>query len=1019
MSIPENGPGSSSIRFLVGPLTGQTFRISSAITTIGRNSDNDIAIKSDLGISRQEALLVWKDGEWRIEKYPGANALLVNQHEVEQATLHHRDVVGLGPNTAFLFLVGAEEAASSEETLLDAAPAATLQETSFPANEATQHSPTLAEPEQEGGQAQQRESRTLRAAVDLLGIPSLKVSFGNAQESKVYRLAKDTTTIGRDPANDIVVNHGAVSRLHFQITRQGRQFVLIHPHPSQPRTTNGLLYQGRKIPGDETFRKTLVNGDLFRIGDQQGELITLAYDDGTGVAVEEAPAMQPIRLDATEITIGRKADNRVVLDHQLVSAHHARLVREGGTYRLLDLQSTNHTYINAQAVTNQVLKLGDEIRIGPYRLLYETTHLTPYDESNNIRIDALNLKKAANQTTLLNNISLSIPPRTFVALVGGSGAGKTTLLDALSGLRPAQQGQVLYNGQDYYQNQAAFNTQIGYVPQDDIVHRDLTVERALYYAAKLRLPGDFTEGQIWQRITEVLEDVELSERRKLYIKKLSGGQRKRVSIALELLANPSLFFLDEPTSGLDPDLDRKMMVLLRKLADKGHTIILVTHATNNINICDYVCFLAKGGRVAFFGPPEEASAFFGKNDFPEIYSILSATDENPDIPAEAEATFKASKDYQTYIEDPLKERTAFNASKPLTPKPIKRSRPGKLFKQFRILAQRNLELLRNNSTALFLLLAQAPLISLFLMLLVRFEIGAGVFDPNHVVLCQPQLLTPAGPVGIPATSGAVSCDQIVAFLKNVPAGVQYAQTNGGVQAALQNFIIQGQGIEAQRVLFLCAFIAVLNGVLNAVREIVKEGAIYRRERTVNLGIVPYILSKVLILGILALWQSGTLILIVNAFEPLRQGVFLPVLLEAYITLALSALAGMMVGLLVSAFAPNEDTANNLLPFILIPQIIFAGVEIPLKDWITTVLALFFPTRWTMAGLGSSLGLHGDKLGGDSLLGNDLTYHGTLFSTYSQSDATHQILLAWLALALIIIVFGTGTGIALRLKDRRT
>src|SRR5690242_19236774 len=335
----------------------------------------------------------------------------------------------------------------------------------------------------------------------------------------------------------------------------------------------------------------------------------------------------------------------------------------------------------------------------PYRLIYESTHLTQYDESNNIRIDALNLKKvAANQTTLLNNISFSIPPRTFVALVGGSGAGKTTLLDALSGLRPAQHGQVLYNGQDYYRNLAAFNTQIGYVPQDDIVHRDLTVERALYYAAKIRLPGDFTEEHIWQRIAEVLEDVELTERRKLLIKKLSGGQRKRVSIALELLANPSLFFLDEPTSGLDPGLDRKMMYLLRKLADKGHTIVLVTHATNNITTCDYVCFLAQGGRLAYFGPPDEARAYFGKDDFAEIYGSLESTEDNNTILEEAEARFRGSKDYQMYVAQPLK-RVQATTGQASTGDSIagkrERRRPkrGNPWKQFMLLCMRHGELL--------------------------------------------------------------------------------------------------------------------------------------------------------------------------------------------------------------------------------------------------------------------------------------------------------------------------------------
>ncbi len=175
---------------------------------------------------------------------------------------------------------------------------------------------------------------------------------------------------------------------------------------------------------------------------------------------------------------------------------------------------------------------------------------------------------------LLNDISLAIPPRKFVAIVGGSGAGKSTLMNALTGQQPAQEGTVYYNGQDYYRALAAFNTQLGIVPQDDILHRDLSVEQALYYAAKLRLPEDFTPAQINQRINEVLEDVEMKHRRKLLVSKLSGGQRKRISIALELLANPSVFFLDEPTSGLDPGLDRKMMFLLRTFADTTRDIPL-------------------------------------------------------------------------------------------------------------------------------------------------------------------------------------------------------------------------------------------------------------------------------------------------------------------------------------------------------------------------------------------------------------------------------------------------------------
>ncbi|HET9920347.1 MAG TPA: ABC transporter permease, partial [Ktedonobacteraceae bacterium] len=577
-------------------------------------------------------------------------------------------------------------------------------------------------------------------------------------------------------------------------------------------------------------------------------------------------------------------------------------------------------------------------------------------------------------------------------------------------------------------------TQLGYVPQDDIVHRDLTVERALYYAAKMRLPSDFTEQQIEQRIKEVLDEVELTRRRKLLVKKLSGGQRKRVSIALELLANPSIFYLDEPTSGLDPGLDRRMMYLLRNLADRGHTIVLVTHATNNINSCDYVCFLCAGGHLAYFGPPEQAKTYFGKSDFAEIYSSLEPTESNPNIPDEAEARFRASPEYQEYVVKPVREGQT-GAGRPGTqaqgvPQQLKRPKRGNPFKQFLLLSRRNLELLFNDRANLVILLLQAPLIAILLMLLVRFEVGAGVFDATNVVQCAPSIQTSlvqtqTGFVGLNTTSSSpVDCNRIKTYLTNDTVGKQYVKaktqgnTSANVTTALQDFIVLGKNINAQRVLFLVAFVAVLFGCINGTREVVKEASIYRRERTVNLGIVPYILSKVGVLGVLALFQSAMLLLVVEIFEPLQQGVFLPVVLEAYITLALTSLGGLMIGLAASAFAANEDSANSLLPFLLIPQVVFMGVEIPLKDYALQIPSFIFPPRWAMAALGSSVGLHSDKLGGDALFGNDPTFHGTLFSTYTQTDAIHRILLAWGALVVIIIVLGVLMGIGLKRKDIR-
>ncbi|HEY7125783.1 MAG TPA: FHA domain-containing protein [Ktedonobacterales bacterium] len=868
-----------------------------------------------------------------------------------------------------------------------------------------------------------RPSATIVAAFGAVGLPSIEVNMMTTGQRTTHTLNKPVFNVGRDSSNDIVIADAAVAGQHLQILREGQQTILIHPHPARQSTLSGLLYAGNQIGGSQSYRRVLLNGDVFRIVDERGSLITLTYHDGSGAQQEAVPPVRPIRLGDAQLTIGRKPGNTVVLAHPQVSGQHARLVREGSTYRIQDLNSTNHVYVNAQQVTNHLLKHGDEIRIGPYRLVYESTQLSQYDESQHIRVDALNLfKYGSHQATLLNDISLSLPARSFVAVVGVSGAGKTTLLDALSGLRPAEKGKVLYNGQDYYRNLAAFTTQIGYVPQEDIVHRELTVERALYYAAKIRLPDDFTDGQIWQRISEVLEDVELTERRKHLIKKLSGGQRKRVSIALELLANPSLFFLDEPTSGLDPGLDRKMMVLLRKLADKGHTIVLVTHATNNINVCDYVCFLTQGGRLAYFGSPEGAKAYFGQTEFAEIYTSLDPTDERPGVAQEAEARFKASRDYQQTIAQPLHEAAALNATTgQLAARTVQRAKRGNPFKQFAILSRRHLELLRNDVPTLLVFLLQAPLTALLLILLFRFEVGAGLFHGNTMIQCVPQIRTSAGVLALPSVPNQatlVTCDQVQAFLSNNPQGQAYALERGGVNQALQDFIVAGQGGAAQLAIFMLSLIMVIFGLINASREIVKERAIYRRERAVNLGIAPYMVSKIIVFGILALVQSASLVVISHLIEPFEQGVFLPVLLETYITLALAGLAGTMLGMVISAVAANEDMANSLLAVGIMPQVIFSGIVLPLKDDVTRVVAMIFPIRWGMIGLGSSLGVHSDKVGGDTLWSSDPVYHSTLYSIYSQADATQRIVLSWLAMGAIIIVLTCIVGIVMKRKDAR-
>lgn len=1020
----------AAIKFLTGPLSGTTLDINQPITTIGRDKSNDLIV-ADRKVSRFHARLVWHDGSWKIEKLSQTSIITIDQQSIEQSSLSNNAIIELGEDTSFLFLLTTEgnqveateqkrpsTASLSDDGSVAIGPVLTAkQKDSEQLLDAAQKQPSPVIPQGPAVQPPGTEIASLTA----LGIPSIQIKDNTSRGTQSYPLAQSIINIGRAEVNDVVIPEQFVSDFHLQIVREDKQFILIHPHPAQPETVNGLLYQGRKIEGSESFRKPLERGDMFRIADEYGSLVTLTYNDGSGSRQEVAPSIQPIQLGAAEITLGRLQDNAVVLNHPQVSAHHARLLLEQGSYRIIDLNSTNHTYVNGLRTTSQMLQSRDEVRIGPFRFIYADTELIQYDESEGIRIDARDLKKVGNnQTILLNDISLSIPARSFVALVGGSGAGKTTLLDALSGLRPAQEGSVFYNGQDYYRHLAAFSSQLGYVPQDDIIHRELTVERALYYAAKLRLPRDFTEAQIEQRIEEVLIDVEMTHRRSLLINRLSGGQRKRVSIALELLAKPNVFFLDEPTSGLDPGLDRKMMLLLRKLVDKGHTVILVTHATHNINVCDYVCFLAAGGNLAYYGPPDEARDYFKQPDFAEIYSVLEPGDNHPRIPVEAGEKFRQSQGYQKYIGDLLNQRPETATSFPVEQtRQEKGNRKGRSWRQFLILSRRYLELLKNDWGNLAILLLQAPLIGLLLLVFIKAA-GPGGLDPGNVVQCPATaaIVAAAGYPDVPTPNNPVvstNCQRVENFLTTNPQGKAYAGVRGGVAKALQDFIRPGPGF-GSTVLFLMAFSATLFGCVNAIREFVKEGTIYRRERAVNLGILPYMFSKIAVLGALCLLQSVVLVLCIGAFDPFGHSIVLPPFLEIYITIALTSLAGLMLGLMVSALAPTSDRATSLVPILLIPQVIFSGAVFPLTSWALQILAVFAPVRWSMAALGSSAGLHSETIAGDKLFGNNYTYHGTLFSTYSQSEALRYLLLMWMALVIMILVFGIATGFFLKRKD---
>jgi ABC-type multidrug transport system ATPase subunit len=645
-----------------------------------------------------------------------------------------------------------------------------------------------------------------------------------------------------------------------------------------------------------------------------------------------------------------------------------------------------------------------------------------HHSQHTIRIDAIGLKRLGkNRAILLNNISLSIPGGALVAVVGASGAGKSTLLNVISGFQVPQKGKVLYGGRDYYRDLSVYRKQVGYVPQENIVHQNLTVERALYYAAQMRLPIGYTKKDIKQRISEVLDAVDLTARRHMRVNKLSGGQKKRVSIALELLDKPKVFFLDEPTSGLDAGLDNKMMHLLRQLANKQQTILVATHTTNNLTLCDYICFLAPGGRLAYFGPPDRALKFFGTDTFAQVYTMLEPNAKFPHAPEVAESWFKASADYQTYIGSYLKEIDATEVywSKRSTPPPPERC---SAWKQFWLLSLRYLEVLKNDPGSLLVLLLQAPVIVLLLIALMKYDIGTGMFNQTSIATCPTtaHIFTSNGQPNIPDPNNPVisyNCNRVQHMLENVPEGRVYAIEQGGEMQALQNFIAIHSGIDAEKVLFIMSFSAMLFGCVNAAREIAKEAPIYRRERAVNLDILPYIFSKIVVLGLLCLLQDAILAASVNAIAPFPQGILLPAVFEIGITLWLTSLSGLMIGLTISAIAPTTDRAMNFLPIVLIPQVIFSGTIFPFKSWSTQILALLFTCRWSMGALGTTISLHSDKLGGDKLLGQLDIYNGTLFSIYTHADAVQHLLLMWKALGVIIILLICAVGTILKLKDK--
>ena len=597
-----------------------------------------------------------------------------------------------------------------------------------------------------------------------------------------------------------------------------------------------------------------------------------------------------MRLPTKVLRIGRAADNEVVVSDLSVSRYHAELRRGRAGFEIVDLGSHNGTFVNGQRISSAPVTEMDIVGIGPatFRLVGE--ELQQFIDTGDVSLAARDLTvRLSSGKVLLDHVSFPLGERCLLGVIGPSGAGKSTLLGALTGMRPATDGGVLYDQRDLYTHYDELRYRIGLVPQENILHTQLSARRALGYAAELRFPRDTSKAERRRRITEVLGELSLTAHAETKTASLSGGQQKRVNVALELLTKPSLLFLDEPTSGLDPGLDKSVMEMMADLAHDGRTVIVVTHSVANLNLCDRLLVLVPGGKVAYFGPPADGLKHFGKPGWAEVFQ---AFDAEPDRDWAGE--FRNSAYHQRYV------AAEMNAQAPAAGRPVQApTAPPKT---------------RNR-------LAQ-------LSTLCRRYMAVIASDRVYLAFM----------VAMPIVLGAV--------IQVIPAPLGLAGPNN-------------QGAESLLlILVICACFA---GAANAVRELVKERPIYSRERAAGLSAGAYLISKLVILGLISGLQAMVLIAVGLAGRPLPpQGAFLKHLPLAELLLAMGVLAvvSMTLGLLISAAVDTSEKTMPLLIVAVIFQVVMTGGVFSLagKAGLEQV-AWLSPSRWGFAAMASTSNLN--------------------------------------------------------------
>ncbi len=818
-------------------------------------------------------------------------------------------------------------------------------------------------------------------------------------QGQLANVPRGHVVIGRDPTRaSLVVAHGAVSSQHATVMLD-RMMVVDHastsgtyvggqkipPNQPVPLDPNGvvafgpvpipisLVAQIASAPGQAPMAASMMNqqGGTAAVPQQEQSAGASAPPRRHRTVIGELNMAQ---LQSGVISIGRTPDNQIVVPHPQVSSRHAQIVRDGDNIFIEDLRSANGTFVRGARVApgqRVPIQNGEKVQIGPMPLLVQVAgqqvNVVVEDAQNwagkplyeieawDLFLEVPDRDHKGAMKTLLDHVSFKALPGDLIALMGPSGAGKTTLLMTLNGYLPPSAGQVRINGEDLYAIYDAMRGSIGYVPQDDIVHPELTVFEAVKYSAQFRLPPDYSEQEINRRVEETLKALGLEGVRNLQIGKpekkvLSGGQRKRVNIALELVTDPVILFLDEPTSGLAADDTTALVNLLADLSKKtGKTIIVTIHQPakdefEKFNLC---LVMGYGGIPTYFGPAGEASyRFFG--------NLIEA----PNSPYRATYTGHATK-----IDNPRDMFDMLQLRERYTQNEMQKRDPNTDRGMARLEAARGWrgEYYQNSNPVFSQMYAG------------RRAVGTEPATRGTRQRASTPMLRQLGllmsrywKVRIRDRAGAA-----IMFLQAPIIGIMLAIVFGGQKSAIPFWCLgalqeiakksTGSGAGSTNLLsemhatedhtaamFFVVVSCVWFGTSNAAREIVTERAIYMRERMVNLSLFNYVISKYIILSLVCIFQCTMLLGIVFfalGFNGGPQAFLLELVSMVALTMNATAL-----GLLLSTVVTTAEAAMALTPIALIPQVVLGGLMVPMTtNAMLKPLMMVMPARWGFEG----------------------------------------------------------------------